>query len=105
MPYVYILKCSDGTYYTGYTTCMERRIEEHQHGTASKYTRGRRPVECVYIEEVNSKSEALRREIAIKNMKRLDKEGLINEYRSVRFQIHNNSDDGKNNTNKSAKED
>ena len=100
MPYVYILRCNDGTLYTGYTTCMERRIEEHQQGLASKYTRGRRPVECVYVEELESKSEALKKEFAIKKMNRLQKERLIKENLALSGLIHKSKDGGKNNSNK-----
>ena len=49
MPYVYILKCRDDTYYTGYTVEVDRRLQEHQKGLASKYTRGRTPVELVNV--------------------------------------------------------
>lgn len=77
MPYVYILRCHDQTYYTGYTTDLSRRIDQHNQGIASRYTRGRRPVELVYSEELSTKSLALKREIEIKKLKRLQKEKLI----------------------------
>ena len=77
MVFVYIMQCSDGSYYTGWTTDIERRLQEHNQGVASKYTRGRRPVKCVYYEELPSKSEALKRELMIKKMTRAQKEGLI----------------------------
>lgn len=77
MAFVYIMQCSDGSYYTGWTTDIERRLQEHNLGTASKYTRGRRPVKCVYHEELPSKNDALKRELKIKNMTRAQKERLI----------------------------
>ena len=77
MPYVYILKCKDDTYYTGYTVSLERRLEEHQLGLASKYTRGRTPVELVYWESLATKSEAMQREYQIKKLNRTGKQRLI----------------------------
>ncbi len=78
MHYVYILKCSDDTYYTGYTTDLSGRLKKHNEGKASRYTRGRLPAEYVYWEEAESRSSALKREIDIKKMKRTAKEKLIN---------------------------
>lgn len=75
--FVYILRCADGTYYTGYTTEMERRLREHNEGKGAKYTRGRGPVELVYVEEGTDRSWGLRREEAIKRLTRLQKENLI----------------------------
>ncbi|NLI66842.1 MAG: GIY-YIG nuclease family protein [Tissierellia bacterium] len=77
MFYVYMLKCSDNTLYTGYTVNLEARINSHNKGKASKYTRGRLPVELVYYEELSSKSEALKRECAIKKLTRDEKLELI----------------------------
>ncbi len=78
MPFVYILRCNDNSLYTGYTTDLSRRLEEHNQGTASKYTRGRRPVQFVHVEEYPDKSSALKRERAIKAMKKSAKEALLN---------------------------
>lgn len=75
--YVYILLCSDGTLYTGYTTDPVRRLEEHNKGTGAKYTRSRLPVSMVYIEEGSDLSWGLRREAAIKKLTRRDKLKLI----------------------------
>ncbi|WP_232798258.1 GIY-YIG nuclease family protein [Salinibacter altiplanensis] len=75
--HVYVVECSDGTYYTGYTTDVERRVAEHNDGTAAKYTRGRRPVELVYTEPHESQSAAMQREYAIKQLRRAAKEQLI----------------------------
>lgn len=77
--YVYILKCSDESYYTGYTNCLERRLEEHQKGKAAKYTRGRRPVVLAYHEKVQDKSMGLKREHEIKKLTRAKKMLLIKE--------------------------
>lgn len=75
--YVYILRCADGTLYTGWTTDPERRLRTHNSGRGAKYTRARRPVELVYIEEYDDKVEAQRREYAIKQLTRAEKEKLI----------------------------
>lgn len=75
--YVYVVECSDGTFYTGYTTDVDRRVEEHNDGTAAKYTRGRRPVELVHLEQYDGRSKALRREHAIKQLRRKAKERLV----------------------------
>ena len=77
--YVYILRCADGTLYTGITNHPERRLSAHNAGTASKYTRVRRPVAMVYREEVESKADALRRELLIKKLTRQQKESLLGE--------------------------
>ncbi len=74
---VYVIECSDGTYYTGYTTDVERRVAEHNAGTAAKYTRGRRPVELVHVETYDSQSAAMQREYAIKQLRRAAKEQLV----------------------------
>lgn len=75
--YVYILRCSDDTLYTGITNDPARRLKAHNAGTASKYTRTRRPVEMVYQEEAEAKGDALRRELQIKALSRQQKEQLI----------------------------
>lgn len=77
MNYTYIVKCSDGTFYTGWTTNIEKRIEVHNSGKGAKYTKSRRPVELVYREEFKTKEEAMRREYEIKQMTRKKKEELI----------------------------
>lgn len=75
--YTYILKCSDGTYYTGWTNDLDRRIKAHNNGTGGKYTRSRRPVELVYYEVFETKQEAMSREAAIKRLTRQQKEQMI----------------------------
>ena len=77
MNYTYIVRCSDGTLYTGWTTCLERRISEHNSGTGAKYTRSRTPVQLMYYETFETKSEAMQREAAIKRLTRREKEKLI----------------------------
>ena len=75
--YLYILRCGDGTLYTGITTDVEKRLEVHRSGKGAKYTRGRAPLELVYREECGSHSDALKREIAVKKLSRTDKEQMI----------------------------
>lgn len=75
--WVYILRCADGTLYTGCTNDLSRRLAAHNAGKGAKYTRSRRPVELVYREEVPDKSAALRREAAIKGLSRSEKLALI----------------------------
>ena len=75
--YVYILKCSDGTLYTGWTNNLDRRLAAHNAGTASKYTRSKRPVEMVWHEQCADKSAALKREAEIKKLPREKKMELI----------------------------
>ena len=74
---VYILRCGDGTLYTGCTNDLPRRLQAHQMGRGAKYTRSRLPVELVYWEEAAGRSGALRREAAIKRMSRREKLALI----------------------------
>ena len=75
--HVYLLRCVDGSLYTGITKDVNRRCEQHNAGTASRYTRSRRPVELVYQETLLSKGLALKREAAIKAMSRGEKESLV----------------------------
>lgn len=79
--FVYILRCTDGTYYTGYTTELVRRIHEHNEGKGAKYTRGRGPVDLMYMEEGTDRSWGQTREEAIKQLTRIRKEELIRESR------------------------
>ena len=75
--YTYMVKCSDGTLYTGWTTDLEHRVKAHNDGEGAKYTRSRRPVELVYYEEYAAKAEAMKREYSIKQLTRKQKEKLI----------------------------
>ena len=73
MNYTYIVKCRDGSLYTGWTNNLEKRIHDHNSGSGAKYTKSRRPVRLVYSEEFDTKAEAMRREYAIKHMSRPEK--------------------------------
>ncbi|MDD5746484.1 MAG: GIY-YIG nuclease family protein [Candidatus Omnitrophica bacterium] len=75
--FVYILQCSDGTYYTGYTPDLERRVARHNNGRGAKYTRGRVPVKLVYARKYASVPQALREERRIKGLTRGQKERLL----------------------------
>jgi putative endonuclease len=81
--FVYILECVDGSLYTGYTTDPARRFREHSNGTGSRYTRSRRPLKLSYLEERESRNDALRREIRIKRMNRREKQSLCRRYRAT----------------------
>ena len=71
--YVYILRCADQTLYTGITNRLQQRLRAHNAGKGAKYTKGRRPVHLLYWETCTDKSAALKREAAIKKMKRAEK--------------------------------
>jgi putative endonuclease len=75
--YCYILECADGTFYTGWTTDPPRRERQHNAGRGAKYTRDRRPVKLVYVEELPDRTAAMKRELAIKAMARARKKMLV----------------------------
>ena len=75
--YLYILRCGDGTLYTGIATDVQRRLATHRAGKGAKYTRGRTPLELVYQETCGTHSNALKRELEVKAMKRAEKEKLL----------------------------
>ena len=78
MNYTYMMKCADGTLYTGWTTSVEKRLKAHHEGKAgAKYTRAKRPVELVYYEGYATKEEAMSREYAIKQLTRKEKLALM----------------------------
>ena len=77
MNYTYILKCKDDSLYTGWTNDLKKRITSHNAGKGAKYTKARRPVELVYYEEFQTREEAMKREYAIKQLSRKEKEALI----------------------------
>lgn len=77
--YVYIVRCADGTFYTGWTTDLNHRLKAHNDGTGARYTRSRRPVSLIYHETFADKIEAQKREWAIKHMTRKEKEELIRQ--------------------------
>lgn len=80
MNYVYLLKCADGTLYTGWTNDLEHRVRMHNEGKGAKYTKSRRPVALVYWEPCESKSAALKRERAVKRLVRAQKLRLIEDF-------------------------
>jgi putative endonuclease len=75
--YCYILECADGTFYTGWTTDPERRASQHNKGIGAKYTSTRRPVKMVYLEPYPTRTDAMKRELAIKKMNRAQKIKLV----------------------------
>jgi len=78
---VYILRCADGSLYTGWTNRLEARLAVHQAGKGARYTRGRLPIELVHVEFFASKSEAMKREVAIKKLGKREKEAMIRKSR------------------------
>ena len=92
MNYTYIVRCADGTLYTGWTTDLDRRVAAHNAGVGAKYTRQRRPVELVHSEAFPTKEEALRREAQIKRLTRAEKLALIHACQPARQQSIPNND-------------
>ncbi len=82
--YFYIVKCRDGSYYSGITNDIEHRIKEHNAGTGAKYTRGQRPVTLIYSERQPNQSEALKREIRVKNWPKQKKQALVDGFLRLR---------------------
>ena len=80
--FVYMLRCKDGSLYTGWTNDLEHRLAMHNSGRGSKYTRGRGPLELVYSEELPDKEAALRRECAIKKLRREQKLALLQTWQA-----------------------
>jgi putative endonuclease len=81
--FVYLLRCADGTLYCGWSSDPARRCQEHQAGTASRYTRSRRPVELVWTSEFASRSEAMHQEARIKRLSAAEKRALIARHDSL----------------------
>ncbi|MCD8152338.1 MAG: GIY-YIG nuclease family protein [Clostridiales bacterium] len=77
MNYTYILECGDGSFYTGWTNNIEKRLEAHQSGAGAKYTRGRGPIRLVCLEVYETQSEAMHREAYIKRLTRIEKLVII----------------------------
>ena len=75
--YMYVLRCKDNTYYTGYTNALEKRIAKHNEGKGAKYTRGRRPVELIYQKTFSTKEEAMKAEYMFKRLSRIHKEKIM----------------------------
>lgn len=84
--YTYIVRCADGTYYTGWTNHIRRRLAAHNSGKGAKYTHSRHPVELVYVEIFGTKQEAMSREAAIKKLSRKEKEALMEQAGPVRLE-------------------
>ncbi len=82
--YTYLLLCGDGSYYCGWTNDMKKRLKAHNDGSGSKYTRTRRPVRLVYLEESPTKNEAMSREWHIKRLSRKQKEALVASYQKTK---------------------
>lgn len=80
--FVYMLRCKDGSLYTGWTNDLEHRLAMHNSGRGAKYTRGRGPLELVYSEELPDKEAALRRECAIKKLRREQKLALLQSWQA-----------------------
>lgn len=78
--YVYILRCKDNSLYTGWCRDLDERIKKHNSGKGAKYTRAKGPCKLVYYEEISNKSEALKREIAIKKLSKVKKEDLVRSF-------------------------
>lgn len=84
MPYTYILECSDGTYYTGWTVDLEARLKAHNAGKGARYTRARLPVRIIYAEHQPDQREAQRREAAIRKLSRKGKKAMADAYQEGR---------------------
>jgi putative endonuclease len=81
--YVYIVRCADGTLYTGYARDPRARVKVHNRGRGARYTAGRRPVRLVYVEALTTRSDALKREYQIKRLSRARKRALIRRVRPI----------------------
>ena len=77
--YMYVVECRDGSYYTGYTTDVKKRIDVHNSGKGAKYTRSRLPVKLIYAQGFDSKEEAMSAEVLLKRKKRVQKERFLSE--------------------------
>lgn len=80
--YFYVLQCSDGSFYAGYTNHLDKRLKAHNSGKGAKYTRGRRPVSLIYSEQFVDKSSALKAEIQFKKLSRKQKLHFLSERKS-----------------------
>ncbi len=81
MPYTYMLECSDGKFYTGWTVDLEKRLADHNAGKGAKFTRARLPVRLIYWEEHATRSEAQKREHIVRNLKRKEKELMVDKFK------------------------
>mgnify|MGYP004572054689 FL=1 len=85
MNYAYLVRCSDGSLYAGWTNDIEKRLKSHNAGTGAKYTRARLPVTLAYVETFDTKSEAMKREAALKKLTHQQKEQLALEWKRLQF--------------------
>ena len=85
MNYAYLVQCSDGSLYAGWTNDIEKRLKSHNAGTGAKYTRARLPVTLAYLETFDTKSEAMKREAALKKLTHRQKEQLALEWKRLQF--------------------
>ena len=85
MNYAYLVRCSDGSLYAGWTNDIEKRLQSHNAGTGAKYTRARLPVTLAYLETFDTKSEAMKREAALKKLTHQQKEQLALEWKRLQF--------------------
>lgn len=91
MWFVYILQCSDGSFYTGSSNSVEKRFKDHKNGKGGRYTRAHKPIKLIYKETLATKSEALKREFQIKGWKRDKKiKYIISNYRNIVIEINQN---------------
>ena len=85
MNYAYLVRCSDGSLYAGWTNDIEKRLKSHNAGTGAKYTRARLPVTLAYLETFDTKSGAMKREAALKKLTHQQKEQLALEWKRLQF--------------------
>ncbi len=86
--YMYVVECHDGSYYTGYTTDVKKRVAVHNSGRGAKYTRARLPVKLIYAEGFDSKEEAMSAEALLKRNKRAQKERFLSENQEKNLLSH-----------------
>ena len=86
--YMYVVECRDGSYYTGYTTDVKKRVAVHNSGKGAKYTRARLPVKLIYAQGFDSKEEAMSAEVLLKRKKRAQKERFLSENREKNLLSH-----------------
>lgn len=87
--FVYILRCSDGSLYTGWTNDLKNRIEKHNKGLGAKYTRARRPCKIVFFTEVSDKKRAMQIEYRIKRLKKKYKENIVSNFDRKKIELIN----------------
>ena len=85
--YVYLLRCQDGSLYTGWTNALEKRVAAHQSGKGARYTRAHRPVALVYVETFDTKKKAMQREYQLKQLTKAQKEALVSTYEAKKTNL------------------